>query len=723
MSDTKKSGLSRRDFLAGLTASAAVMSAPRVAFLHAEAPKPAPKNSKVHSVGIYPPVGISRVGNSKDGYFLAPEVPGTVNDAYHLLTDKKGNIRMKDDNGDIKKQVQRFYLFGFDAQGNVVRQFTLEDSDVKNIKWTVHVANAKAAWYGFTNPLNLRGGAPPIPTQRRNDAVTDEDRKKLIIDPGRQWVDKDKRDQPMVGQFWGRFKQSRPVGNHPTVDVKLGELKMDDAGHLMVFPADGISAAITNEQNITNFTDNDGWYDDWCDGWVQAEITMTEGNQSWSASQIDHAWIACCGPNFAPEIPPVVSLYDQAYQVMLLKKLVKPPEKLSFTKDIYPFFHRLGLMDWLTNAANLRQGWADVGNFNDPAYIARLADPSRENGPFRMGIFKQINGPNPTLMETECPFEDQQDDQPQPTRPLMPFLLGGGVNYDNAANHYYMVPPYLYDNLQNWANGYFIDDWEQMKGKGMPNNLEEVPLAEQPTALTRAALEPCSGTGFHPGVELTWYMQMVDTYENKKPYRIKLDTQGKGRDGLLQDFGPQLTAAKVFCGFEGTPPAIGPQMPGDLSRWMGLPWQPDAFSCQYVNTAKDFPTITWWPALLPIDVIPEAFYKILMDTDRPYMERIKFYQNRVPWSRGVAGLGYHAEASYSDGLNNMVQLWGEMGFVVARRGPEPPKEVIAMLEGKSRQEQKEILLNFWIPPVIYVEVERGTMDLIYNTNPNWPPPE
>ncbi len=34
-------------------------------------------------------------------------------------------------------------------------------------------------------------------------------------------------------------------------------------------------------------------------------------------------------------------------------------------------------------------------------------------------------------------------------------------------------------------------------------SLDDVHVALQPDALTRAALEPCSGGAFHPGVELT----------------------------------------------------------------------------------------------------------------------------------------------------------------------------------------------------------------------------
>ena len=65
-----------------------------------------------------------------------------------------------------------------------------------------------------------------------------------------------------------------------------------------------------------------------------------------------------------------------------------------------------------------------------------------------------------------------------------------------------------------------------------------------------------------------------------------------------QDLGMLLTPELAFAGTDATPPPIGPQAPGDLTRWMGLPWQGDAFSCQQVVFPNDFPIASWWPALV-----------------------------------------------------------------------------------------------------------------------------
>jgi hypothetical protein len=116
-----------------------------------------------------------------------------------------------------------------------------------------------------------------------------------------------------------------------------------------------------------------------------------------------------------------------------------------------------------------------------------------------------------------------------------------------------------------------------------------------------------------------------------------------------------------------------------------------------VLTADGFPTPVWWPALLPVDILPEMFYRELMRVDLPPEERLRFYHSRVAWSRGVAGTGLHVEAGYTDGLRRMLELWTHMGVVVRRPGPVD-------IPG--------------VPADVYVEVQRGSMDLGALNEPN-----
>lgn len=659
------SKIKRRDFLGSLSAASAVaLGVSKVAVSDLNAAERAPKGAEIASLGVFPPIGISRVGNSDEWYY-SPELPGVP---------PRAEGGYKDGEEQIKKQVQRFRIYAFDDEGRVIREITANEA---SICWKVRVANSKAAWYGFNNPLDNGAVAPGLPGQVRNqDVAPDQRDEMLVIDSGEVKItgagtnwNGDQSEYRLQDTFWN------------DTEVKLGELRTDDAGRLLVFPGDGDSGTPVADNPIDNFSDNDGWYDDWCDGYVDAEVTF-RGKKPMSAV---HGWVASCGPNFAPEIPAFITLHDTIRDVMIDKGLEERPQELSFRRDIYPLFQRLGLMDWVASSASLRQGWIRVGDFQNPRYISRLADPDPSNKPFREYTFRQFRDP-----ESE---EEQQY--------KLPYMLGDGINYDFSPAHWFLIPKLQYWVLKQWAAGNFVNDFDDEEIDGA-ESVDELDLALQPDALTRAALEPCSGGAFHPGVELTWPMRQKALYQaaagNKgtDAYRI-----AKGnRESLTQDIGRLLTPEKAFKGTRETPPPIGPQMPGDLTRWMGIPWQCDAFSCQFVEFGNDFPNAVWWPALLPIDVLPQAYYNQVMRTDLDDDTRLKFAESRVTWSRGVAGIGYHAEASYSDGLSRMVALWDRMGFVVKRPGPVD--------DGAPEKLRHDF----------FVEVDRGSMDLTTNEPPN-----
>lgn len=655
-----QTGVTRRDFLAkASTLTMGAMGISKVALAAEDAYEAAPAGAKITKLAIYPPMGISRVGNSEK-YFLAPEIPG-------LPALPGGDY--KDGNEKIKKQAQRFRIYGYDDQGRVVREITAEKDE---IEWAVHVANTKASWYGFNNPLDSGEKAPGLPGQIRNQFwMTPKDREdNLVIDPGERTISGNKVNQEgkdeahrMVGTFW------------KTEKVKLGDLRTDEKGRLIVVPGDGKSKSAIPDNPIDSFSDNDAWHDDWCDGHVKAKVKLSSGEEL----PVDHAWVSMCGPNFAPEIDAFITLYDVITDTMIKHGIdgMTAPKELSFREHIYPLFHRLGQMEWVANAAGLRQGWIEVGDFNDEAYIRELANPAKGNQGFRTKVFEQFR--NPESKEVEQ-FK-------------IPYMLGDGVNYQDSPDHWFLMPAEQYRILKEWSLGNFKNDFDDPKTDQI-KNFDEIPLAKQPQALTRAALDPCSGGGFHPGVELTWPLRHKAMYSGA--YRIALGD----RPSLLQDLGRLLTPERAFKGYRKTPPAIGPQMPGDLTRWMGIPWQGDAFSCQFVEFSNDFPNAVWWPALLPIDILPEAYYRQTLRKDLSPEARLRFFNSREQWSRGVSGIGYHANASYVDGLAAMVALWGRMGFVVSRPGADD-EEAPEELKGD-----------------LFVEVDRGSMDLQTDGQPN-----
>ena len=647
--------MNRRDFLLGAAAvgiGSPLLAKAAISSLHAQ--QPAPQGAKIAKVAIFPAIGFSRVGNADD-WFLAPEVPG-------LLNEPDGGF--KDARGRIKKQVQRFRLYGYDDQGRVVREI-----DAAQANWSVHVANTKAAWYGFVNALDQGDNAPGVPNPQRNAFIPLAKRDAMLcIDPGAVQISGTSTNAAggdakykMQGRFW------------QTLDVTLGHLRTDDKGRLLVFAADGVSRSALPQNPVRDFTNNDGWHDDWADGWVKASISV-DGQQF----DCEPAWVVCCGPKFAPQLEPIVTLYDAAREPMIaLGQLSAPADRVSFRRDVLPILRRAGTMQWVAAASFLGAAWHDIGDLSDPKVIETLAKPTDDSKAERRKVFDAFRKPG---------GDDRRAN-------AVPIMLGDGVNYPDSAHSWLTLTPTQYRVLTLWADGKFEADYTDAKADAV-KTLDDLPVELRPEAMTRAALDACSGGAFHPGVEITWPIRHKELYrapsDIKLPFRIALSN----RKSLNQDLGLQLNADNVFAGNPQKPDQgkpIGPQAPGDLTRWMGVPWQGDAFSCQAVLTATGFPTPVWWPALLPVDVLPEAFYQQMMRTDLTEEERLRFYHTRVPWARGAAGIGLHVEAGYTDGLRRMIELWTRMGVVVKRPGPKG-------LPG--------------VPEQVFVEVQRGSMDIV-----------
>src|SRR5690349_4597899 len=104
---------------------------------------------------IHPSVGIARLGDSPDAYFIGPEAPG--------VPAPKGTQR--DALGFIKRQGARFRVYEttLDERGRTVAVRELNSNDAE-IRWSVHLVNRKAA--GLRFPPDLGG--------RRNASIPDD---------------------------------------------------------------------------------------------------------------------------------------------------------------------------------------------------------------------------------------------------------------------------------------------------------------------------------------------------------------------------------------------------------------------------------------------------------------------------------------------------------------------------------------------------------------------
>src|SRR3989442_2335129 len=95
------------------------------------------------------------------------------------------------------------------------------------------------------------------------------------------------------------------------------------------------------------------------------------------------------------------------------------------------------------------------------------------------------------------------------------------------------------------------------------------------------------------------------------------------------DYGHQLTPAAVNQS-DGPLAASGP---GDLTRWMAVPWQTDTASCRSGYEGFTASTPTFWPARVPNQVLSDDDYLKVMDKTLSPDERWAAFRNRLDWLR------------------------------------------------------------------------------------------
>jgi hypothetical protein len=180
--------------------------------------------AKLEYCRIFPPIGVARVGNSPDEFFIGPEAPGVVPDAGGSYKDAKGRV---------KRQAARFRLCGFGSDGEVT-ELTLDHAEVASIRWSVSLANLKAEWYQFDGAASVAAilrGEEPLP--RRNSEVAGEARRGLRIGPARVEVAGAAAE---LATLEGTF--TAPPARE-TKTVHLGEARTDAAGRLLVLGGRG----------------------------------------------------------------------------------------------------------------------------------------------------------------------------------------------------------------------------------------------------------------------------------------------------------------------------------------------------------------------------------------------------------------------------------------------------------------------------------------------------
>ncbi|TCC24035.1 LodA/GoxA family CTQ-dependent oxidase [Kribbella sindirgiensis] len=297
---------------------------------------------------IHPAIGIARVGNSPDEFFVGPE---------HLGERPEPPGGFKDAQCRVKRQAARFRIFAHHDDGSVEEI----DDAAAEISWTVHLVNAKAA-----HPN--RGNSEPIG--------------QLTIDPGaRTLTGPDQRELFDTGTI--------DFSGEPSVTVPLGEIRSDDDNHLLVLGGHGAAASPAGNV-IGSFWGNAGWYDDVSDGPVTATVTLRSDN---STPSVEGAWAIVAPPKFAPHQDSVTTLYDRVLQHMIDLGHVPAPTTTSYTNDVYPILQRARDMRWV-------EGIFGAHSWPDPVTSQPLVDAifARLDPP---GDMPALNGSDSALTPTQ----------------------------------------------------------------------------------------------------------------------------------------------------------------------------------------------------------------------------------------------------------------------------------------------------------------------------------
>lgn len=578
-------------------------------------------NGHIVRAAIHPGIGIARIGNSSE-HFVAPQV---------LVPIPKPSGFYHDAEGALKREAVEFRIYGYDDDGRVVAELTPDNAE---IVWEVHLAATKAAWYKFRAAMDL-SQASEFEMERRNPNYDPSRRRDLRIDPGPRRVSgKGAGPDPdflLEGEF--RYEDE-------TASVTIGELMTDSVGRLLVLSGRGksdspIGLPVLDPDDPDSFANATGWYDDVADGPVSATVAV-EGR----AIPCEDAWAVVAPPNYAPEIIGWRNLADLVEELYIDAGWISPPAEVSFSRDIYPVLARLSHLQWVNKGFAAMFGAGGPLDFLNSDLVGRIA---------------MVHGPDDTYAQLRREIFNafRAMDGAGPTPRSWPWIYGDayGTFPTTDPENYLPISQHVAARMKRWVDRDFVEDWGQLPPP--PTSIDQVVLADQPAVLDRAPLHFCLADAFHPGCELTWPMRHLSIYE--KPFRIRRRAAGTP----IPDYGERLTRADLFAP-DGPLQAQGP---GDLSRWMALPWQVDTAGCRSgYDTDYDPYLPTFWPARVPNHVLTEANYQVVMDGARPLEERLAAFHSRRSWYHPLEGRG-------GDQFTLMVSMFAAMGVIERRDGP------------------------------------------------------
>jgi L-Lysine epsilon oxidase N-terminal/L-lysine epsilon oxidase C-terminal domain len=437
----------------------------------------------IKKIRIHPAIGVARLGNSPEGYFIGPEIPGVHPNVSEY----------RDPQQFLKRQAARFRLFAYDETDELIGEITAEDPRVESVKWTVHLRNAKAAGRRFQGILHQNSPLRNL-RYRRSKRYR---KSALVIDGKPSCIEGINQERDIHCKSFMNREFCPPL--------KLGTLRTDASGRLLVLGGHGFSGTLTGSplgKRGDDFANHDGWYDDTSDGSVRATITWKHKSRNVPVEAVP-AWVIVAPPKYAPSLQSVVSLYDVLYQIALDQDLLKtgrqkrelgPRPTPSFMNDIFPVLRRAHEIGWVFARA-------EIGH-EDEIKLTPLS---------RTRFEKLCQRAEHIVGQFRQPSEDPK--KPGSGTGKMPYIWSDLFLMDDNEDNPHPVTATLtrhqYAVMQNWARGNFKSDRIQSRFSRKKIT---------PEGLDRAALEACVGAALYPGIETSFHIR--DKFEYVEPFRL-----------------------------------------------------------------------------------------------------------------------------------------------------------------------------------------------------------
>ena len=392
---------------------------------------------------------------------------------------------------------------------------------------------------------------------------------------------------------------------------------------------------------------------------------------------------------YLAKIPAVPEICEATFKEVPLVKTkdsiaIANFSNVEFYRDVYPTLKTVTDYAWVNEPAFHGHAPGKPGDFLRPNSLPFYSNPDGTNNVYRVAIFNFLREPeqltpdvppppakipNPTNKTVNGVKRSIPDGGVQ-SGTLMPHLFGeggspleNGFNGTNFPNQWLSLTPQQLWKFQEWVNGNFTAGTKPVTPHVQPD-FYSIPLKDQPAALNFSGLEPTVGGGFHPGIELTYYMKEPGFFAG--PFRFAKEIKHNGT-------------------------SIQPITPGSVAGYMSIPWQGDFWSCN----------ISWWAAMRPDIVIPK-------EVPPPF----------IPWYRGE-GVGIPANAdniaTYEGGYEHMVRYWSDFGFVV------PTGQTDQGMFIMEESERNPCLDNVDAPCLAYNQPENALIGAAYPATPSSAP--